>query len=87
MAKIVCDSCGANAFIEKNGVLICTYCGARKRVFLENQISGLKQTEINMDADIKRLLTMCKTDCKNARRYANLILDIDPNNTEAKKYL
>ena len=42
---------------------------------------------ISLDSDIERLLKKCKEDPKNARKYANLILDIDPDNTEAYKYL
>ena len=47
--------------------------------------SGVQST-IALDDDVKRLLEKCKTDPKNARRYANLILDIDPDNEEALNY-
>ena len=40
-----------------------------------------------MDDDVERLLQKCRTDRRNARKYANLVLDIDPTNQEALKYL
>ena len=42
---------------------------------------------IALDDDLVRLLAKCKADPKNARKYANLILDIDPDNEEALNYL
>ena len=42
---------------------------------------------VSISEDIKRLLAKCRTDRKNARKYANLILDIDPNNKDALQYL
>ena len=42
---------------------------------------------IALDDDIARLLKKCQTDPSNAQKYANLVLDIDPDNEEALKYL
>ena len=42
---------------------------------------------IALDDDIARLLKKCESDPRNARKYANLILDIDPDNEEALKYI
>ena len=48
---------------------------------------GDVQSSIALDDDVARLLEKCRTDPRNARKYANLVLDIDPHNREALKYL
>lgn len=83
MKKLLCEACGANDLLTKNGYLICNYCGSKYQIETDNK----KNSEISLDDDIARLLSKCKTDPKNARKYANLILDIDPSNSEAKKYI
>jgi DNA-directed RNA polymerase subunit RPC12/RpoP len=45
------------------------------------------QSSIALDNDVTRLLEKCRTEPWNARKYANLVLDIDPHNREALKYL
>ena len=47
---------------------------------LENVNGG-----ISLNSDIERLLQKCKTDPKNKQKYINLILDIDPDNTDVYK--
>ena len=42
---------------------------------------------VSLEDDVQQLLQKCKMNPANARRYANLILEIDPNNKEAMKYL
>ncbi|MCF0233112.1 MAG: TFIIB-type zinc finger domain-containing protein [Enterococcus sp.] len=79
MEKITCSSCGANEFKTENGKRICTYCGT---VYKTQSTST-----IALDNDVARLLLKCQTDPANARKYANLILDIDPTNKTAYKYL
>ena len=37
--------------------------------------------------DVAELLRKCRENPARARKYANLILDIDPDNPEALKYL
>ena len=77
---IICERCGANSLHEENNYYVCDYCGTK----------FIKKPEgegISLNSDIERLLQKCKTDPKNAKKYANLILDIDPDNTEVYKYL
>ena len=50
-------------------------------------ISYRGNSSIALEEDIAVLLKKCREDPKNARKYANLVLDIDPGNAEAKKYL
>lgn len=88
MGKIVCDSCGGNDFIESGGFRVCKYCGTKQIIFQETKVSaGNAGAGIAIDDDIQRLLEKCRKDPVNAKRYANLILDIDANNAEARKYL
>ena len=80
MKVISCSRCGANVLREEGNYYICEYCGTK---FLKKAESK----GISLGIDIERLLQKCKTDPKNARKYANLILDIDPDNKDALKYL
>lgn len=70
--------------------LLCLYCGAKfaaeptKSEFVK---PTAVQSNIDLSDDVERLLQKCRTDRKNARKYANLVLDIDPDNTEALSYL
>ena len=82
MRAIICTACGSREFIEQNGTRICRYCGTVYKV-----LKNVQKTSIALNDDISRLLQKCKNDPKNAKRYANLILDIDPLNKEAHKYL
>ncbi len=47
----------------------------------------MKTSYIALDDDVQMLLIKCHNDPTQANKYANLILDIDPNNKEAIKYL
>ncbi len=88
MAKILCDACGSNDFIEQNGFRICRFCGTKQKIFRETQsVQTRPGLGIDLNDDIGRLLNKCTTDPANAKRYANLILDIDANNAEAKRIL
>lgn len=85
MKQLVCERCGGNDFEEQNGFRICKYCDTR----YVNQIEDTPQKNsiISIESDIKRLLNKCDTDPSNAVRYAGLVLDIDPGNSEAAKYI
>lgn len=85
MKSIRCQNCSAQDLIEENGVVTCTYCRSRFSV----QASDLPPSNavIEIAADVAFLLQKCQHDPTNRRRYANLILDIDPNNADALAYL
>ena len=85
MKPIICVNCSANAWEYKNGLRICKYCGTSYTIGADER--PMKKSEITLDNDVARLLEKCKADPANAKKYANLILDIDPTNKEAKKYL
>ncbi len=81
MKALTCEKCGASDWEKRNGLWYCKFCGTSYK----NETP--KESEISLNDDVKRLLDKCKTEPYNATKYANLILDIDPNNIEALKYL
>ena len=101
MEALICKNCGANALTRKNDYMYCSYCDSRFAITREERSSGLfgsnghhatlSHSDVNssiaLNDDIARLLKKCETDPRNARKYANLILDIDPDNEEALRFL
>ena len=85
MKVIVCKQCGASGLQKKSGYMICPYCGTTYQITEEDL--PVRSSTIAINDDVKRLLEKCRKDPRNARRYANLILDIDPSNKEALRYL
>lgn len=85
MEALFCKNCGSNALVKEPGsIYFCQYCGSRF-VLPNNYVRT--ESEIVISEDVKRLLNMCVIDPANARKYANLILDIDPGNQQALYYL
>lgn len=78
-----CPCCGGDRYEEKNGYRICGYCGTKFKI--EEDLSD--RSGISINKDIEDLLRKCAQHPERASRYANLILDIDPGNMEARKYL
>lgn len=101
MEALICKNCGANALTRRNDYMYCPYCESQfaitkeeRQIFLGRNSchhvtlshSGV-DSSIALDDDVAKLLEKCKTDPKNSRKYANLVLDIDPDNVEALMYL
>lgn len=85
MGQDFCPNCGANDFNYQNGYKVCKYCNSQFKV----EASGIskKETKISLKNDIKILLQKCEDEPWNAKKYAGLILDIDPTNKDVIKYL
>jgi len=81
MKALICEHCGGDEFIEKDGYRICMYCKSRFIPSKEEKAS--KTATISLNDDVERLLNKCKTDPARAKKYARLILEMDPNNIEA----
>jgi uncharacterized Zn finger protein (UPF0148 family) len=81
----ICEKCGGGEFIERDGYRICQFCNTKYLITSEDVKQ--KESTINLDKDIMMLLQKCRDDPSNARRYASLVLDMDPSNVEATKYL
>lgn len=85
MRSFICERCGGNDFRQEKGFRTCQYCNT-SYVLTAEEIPQ-KLSNISLNDDIKSLLNKCKNDPTNARRYASLVLDIDPTNNEARKFL
>lgn len=80
-----CTRCGSNELSPLSGQIVCLYC--RSRYTAPADEMPRRETTIGVASDIQVLLGKCVSDPRNSRRYAGLILDIDPTNREALKYL
>ena len=98
MKAIICTSCGASRWKEEGEYRICLHCGTTYEKNNEDkprsafsavhaQVAKQVNSVIALNEDVERLLQKCRNEPKNARKYANLILDIDPTNQEAQEYL
>ena len=95
MKAMVCPCCGANDFKMKDGLMVCKFCGSklipdedeRESVKSFAAAQGRGKAEIDLVSDVDRLLEKCRKEPRNAKKYANLILDIDPDNEEVYKFL
>lgn len=85
MKRVECSNCGSTELIADNDIIVCVYC--RSRHVPQTDDVPPRETVIGIESDIQTLLQKCRQDPKNRRRFANLILDIDPSNQEAKKFL
>jgi hypothetical protein len=81
----MCEKCGGSDFIEQGGYKICRYCHSQYAIQSDDMIAP--DSVIAISDDVNMLLQKCRVDPSNARRYASLVLDIDPSNVEAQKYL
>mgnify|MGYP004639388299 FL=1 len=86
MKLIVCERCGGNEFDYEGKTAICRYCGSRYALE-KDDATGQGDTRIALDDDVARLLAKCEAEPARARKYANLVLDIDPDNAQALRYL
>ncbi len=77
-----CEKCGGAEFVKRNGATMCCYC----RSMYSRQNTAVDAT-IALDDDVQRLLKKCRSEPHKAHRYASLVLDIDPTNAEALRYL
>ncbi|MDR2106391.1 MAG: TFIIB-type zinc finger domain-containing protein [Coriobacteriales bacterium] len=85
MELVVCTKCGASDFFEHDGFRVCSYCHSKYRAKTNSR--GFANSSIALDDDVAELLQKCVSDPANAKRYANLVLDIDPTNAMAMRYL
>lgn len=84
MEIAVCERCGASDFAEDGEYLVCSFCRAR---YDKPKKEVRKQSNIALDDDVGTLLAKCESDPRNAKRYALLVLEMDPLNKEAARYL
>lgn len=85
MKSLECTRCGSTELREHDRYLVCAYC--QSRYVPQANDTPFLETTIGLASDIQALLRKCEDDPVNRRRYAGLILDIDPTNQEANLYL
>jgi hypothetical protein len=84
-----CSSCGSLELTDRDTYVICNFCRSRFENISEKNFEkeSLKNSFVGVASDIDDLLNKCKADPSRAKMYANLILDLDPTNDQAQKYL
>ena len=84
-----CSSCGSLELSEHDTYVICNFCRSRFELSVEKTLKkqSVKNSLVGVASDIDDLLNKCKADPTRAKMYANLILDLDPTNDQAQKYL
>jgi len=85
MELVECKACGSRELADEDGTVVCRYCQTR-------YLPGPKDvpaaaTVIGVGSDIQTLLQKCRDDPANSRRYASLVLDLDPGNAIAREIL
>ena len=85
MKVIECNRCGSSELVERGGYAVCAFC--HSQFMLQSEDMSTSPTTISLMSDIELLLKKCEDDPLNRRRYASLILDIDPTNKQAIQYL
>lgn len=85
MKSVECKNCGSVEFREEAGFQYCVYC--QSRFIIETVPKSASNSSIAINEDIALLLRKCEEDPANRRKYANLVLDLDPINAIAMKYL
>ncbi len=85
MTLFICANCGSNDFREEEGYRICNHCGSKYIITAEDR--RVLPSSIDLEDDVSRLLQKCKTDPERSKKYAQRILEIDPNNAEAIRIL
>lgn len=85
MKVVTCESCGSNDLYKEAGYYVCKYCGTKFLITADDKPA--RESTINLNEDVARLLQRCKEEPARAKKCAERILEIDPNNEEAKKIL
>lgn len=85
MKVVSCESCGSNDLYKEDGYYVCKYCGTKFLITSDDKPA--RESTIDLNNDVTRLLQRCKEDPERAKKCAERILEIDPNNEEAKRIL
>lgn len=84
MNNAICERCGGDEFKIENGYKICRFCKSKYPLLPAEKAAN---SSIQLNEDVQRLLRLCEENPSRASQYAGLILDIDPTNRDALKYL
>ena len=78
-------NCGGSEYKRQGNDIVCAYCDTKYKITNDAPIKP--QVTVDLSDDVSRLLEKCKEEPDRARRYANIILEIDPFNKKAKSIL
>lgn len=86
MAAIVCELCGSNDVVKKDGVFVCQHCGTKYS--LEEAKKLLGTVKVDRTEETEKLLLLARrarddNNSENAEKYYGMVLQEDPNNWEA----
>ena len=85
MKRFECSACGATDLYEEDDYVICRYCGSKFKKSIENGFG--MESSIELDSDVKRLIEKIEKEPQSTKKYAQLILTIDPHNEYAARVL
>lgn len=85
MKVVTCENCGSKDLYEEDGFYVCKYCGTKFLITADDK--PIRESIIDLNDDIARLLQRCKDEPERAKKCAERVLEIDPNNEEAKRIL
>lgn len=83
MKDLTCRNCGSNDLYAENGYYICRYCGTKHLITKDDKPA--RESTIELNEDVKKLLKCWDENPSMADKYAQMILEIDPNNQRALK--
>ncbi len=85
MKVVTCKSCGSNDLYKEDGYYVCRYCGTK--FIITSDDKPARESTIDLNNDVARLLQRRREEPARAKKCAERILEIDPNNEEAKRIL
>lgn len=85
MRDLKCPNCGSRELLDDGARTTCSYC--RSTFARVPEDAPTSRTKISLEDDVVALLQKCIDDPENRTRYASLVLDIDPTNQVAQRYL
>ena len=81
MRAIKCELCGANDFVEKDGVFICQYCGTRYFLEETKKTMAVKVDNAKKYDNYKKLAERSFKDklYREAYEYYDKMLELNPD--------
>ncbi len=95
MGKIVCEACGSNDLIKKDGVFVCQFCGMKytadevKKMAIEGKVDVSGSTvKVDQTEKLEKLYQLARrardeNNSDKAEEYYSQVLQEDPNSWEA----
>ena len=89
MKPLTCELCGSNDVVKQDGYFVCQHCNTKYSVEEAKRMMVEGKVEVDGVATTESLLTRAEQfyqqgDYEKAKEYYNRVLDINPNNEDAK---